>query len=248
MTESSVWPLLLCMIVPFSYWIKFQRDKQHFLKLLAILGVLIVCVLLSDYFIVNATNDFESFMDRILSYSLLPFVLILIIFKGIFKDSSFLEFKKFSLGRQGVVKTTRLFLYCIPIIIVLDVLIYLIMLQNLNNSRMGSTDFWNGGIYFFDAFNEEFLFRGILFMVLLSLTSLRAAWVTSIAGFALAHTRYYLAEPSLIHYLPMLSVIVVAIITVEIARRSENIIGSWLIHGSSNFISVTFLPVILGPM
>ena len=246
MTDFSIWPILLCMIIPFCYWIIYQKDRQRLLKLLTILGVLIVCVLLSDNFFVTATNDFESFLARTLSYSLLPFLIVSIVFLGIFKDSSFLEFKTFGLGKHGIVKTSKLFLYFIPIIVVMDILIYLIMLHNLNNGLMGGTDLLNGVIYFFDAFNEEFLCRGILFMVLLSFTSTKTAWVTSIAGFALGHTHYYLAEPSLSHYLPMLSVIIVAIIAIEIARRSENILGSWLIHGSSNFLSIAVLPLIFG--
>jgi len=93
-----------------------------------------------------------------------------------------------------------------------------------------------GAISFFEAFTEEFFFRGLLFIFLLKKTDLKIAYVTSLASFILIH-------PQNLTTLLIVPTIVQGIIALEIARRSYNIIGSWMVHGSNRFFELVILPL-----
>jgi hypothetical protein len=43
----------------------------------------------------------------------------------------------------------------------------------------------------------------------------------------------------------IVGIIIQGIVTLEIARRLQNIIGSWIIHGSNQFFVLVFLPLFI---
>jgi hypothetical protein len=43
----------------------------------------------------------------------------------------------------------------------------------------------------------------------------------------------------------IIGTIVQGILTIEIARRSQNIIGSWLLHGSNRFFELVIIPLLM---
>jgi len=92
-----------------------------------------------------------------------------------------------------------------------------------------------GVVSFAESFTEEFFFRGILFLFLMSKTNLKIAYVTSLASFVLMHPQNF-ANPFII------STIVQGFLTIEICRRSKNLVGAWVIHGTNRFFSIAIMP------
>ncbi|MCK4332984.1 MAG: CPBP family intramembrane metalloprotease [Thermoplasmatales archaeon] len=95
-----------------------------------------------------------------------------------------------------------------------------------------------GIISFFEAFTEEFFFRGILFIFLLNRTNLKIAYITSLASFVLVH-------PQHLTTIFLVATIVQGILTIEICRRSDNLTGTWLLHGINRFFIIAIVPLLL---
>jgi membrane protease YdiL (CAAX protease family) len=134
--------------------------------------------------------------------------------------------------KQGLRKSLFWFLLFLPIMFIVSGLI-----QYFNGATW-SADPVAGTISFFEAFTEEFFFRGILFIFLLQKTNMKIAYVTSLACFILVH-------PQNLTTLFIVGTIIQGIVTLEIARRSQNIIGSWMLHGSNRFFELAILPLFL---
>lgn len=90
---------------------------------------------------------------------------------------------------------------------------------------------------FVEAFTEEFFFRGILFVLLTQKTNVKIAYITSLTSFTLMH-------PQNLMTFFLISTLMQGILTVEIARKSQNILGAWLLHGSNRFFQLVLLPLI----
>jgi membrane protease YdiL (CAAX protease family) len=95
-----------------------------------------------------------------------------------------------------------------------------------------------GSISFFEAFTEEFFFRGILFVFLLQKTTMKIAYATSLASFTLMH-------PQNLTTIFIIGILLQGILTLEITQRSKNILGTWLLHGSNRFFELVFLPLLI---
>ena len=83
--------------------------------------------------------------------------------------------------------------------------------------------YWNI-VMFFDAFNEEFLFRGVLLLYLWKITDIKVAYATSIIAFILAHPQHFTS-------LFMISTAAQGILLAIITSKTKNIIGPWISHG-----------------
>ena len=94
-----------------------------------------------------------------------------------------------------------------------------------------------GVVSFVESFTEEFFFRGILFIFLLSRTNLKIAYVTSLTSFVLMHPQNF-TNPFII------STIVQGFLTIEICRRSKNLVGAWVLHGTNRFFSIVIIPIL----
>ena len=99
-------------------------------------------------------------------------------------------------------------------------------------------DLLTGTISFFEAFTEEFFFRGILFIFLLNRTNLKIAYFTSLASFVLVHPQHFTT-------IFIIGTIVQGILTIEICRRSDNLIGAWLLHGINRFFIIALFSFLL---
>ena len=82
---------------------------------------------------------------------------------------------------------------------------------------------------FFDAFNEEFLFRGVLLLYLWKIIDLKIAYATSILAFILAHPQHFTL-------LPLIGVAAQAILLGIITHKTKNLIGPWISHGFNRII------------
>jgi membrane protease YdiL (CAAX protease family) len=105
------------------------------------------------------------------------------------------------------------------------------------NIVQGSLD--AGVVSFFESFTEEFYFRGLLFLVLMAYIDVRLAYVISITSFVLVHPQHltsFFIVPTILQ----------GLLTLEIVRRSNNLIGAWLLHGANRIFLLLVLPFLFG--
>ena len=221
-----LWPMLIPMIIPIFYCIKFKRESLA--NIGVIIGVMFLIVIL--YWPLLTTNYFGNYTYITVKFFL--FVLLPILGLQIVKSNkNALDLNRYGLKLQGLKKSTWLFVLFLPIMLGVTIAIQLI------NGVKIDFNLSFGTIMFFEAFSEEFFFRGILFIFLLSKTNLQVAYITSLASFVLMH-------PQNLTTFFIIGTIIQGILTIEICRRSENLIGAWLLHGTNRFFTIAIIPLL----
>lgn len=143
-----------------------------------------------------------------------------------------LSFNQYGIQKKGMGKSVLLSVMFLPLMILITFMV------KYYSGGMSQPDLFLGSVSFIESFTEEFFFRGILFLFLLQKTNLKIAYVVSLASFVLMH-------PQNFTNLFLLSTVVQGILTIEICRRSENITGAWILHGTNRFFTLVILPFIM---
>lgn len=217
-----LWPMMLPITIPVIYCYLRKKESLRDVSVIALCMALIVI--------------FYTFILRILNvpyigYTLSKFILFVFIPLGIFywylKDKGIKDVMAgFGVRPKGL-KTSLLFcLALIPVMLVATTLI--------SPGTGTPAPMWLTTIMFFEAFTEEFFFRGILFLYLWEKTDPRIAAFTSIATFTLVHPQYMVS-------IQMMGPIIQGILTVIIVWKSKNIIGAWLLHGINRIFGLGVL-------
>jgi membrane protease YdiL (CAAX protease family) len=225
--DLFLWPMLIPMIIPLIYYVKYKREALIEIGIITLTMVLIV-VLYWPLLTSNLALTYTYPAVKVLLFVLLPLTLFLVIKR----DTSPLHGALYGVTKQGLKKSFFWFLLFLPIMLVVTGCIQFFIGVTWN-SNIGA-----GTISFFEAFTEEFFFRGILFIFLLQKTNMKIAYVTSLASFILIH-------PQNLTNLFIVGTIIQGFVTLEIARRSQNIIGSWMLHGSNRFFELVLLPLLM---
>lgn len=225
--DLFLWPMLIPMTIPIIYCIKFKRTSLVETGVLLLAMVLIV-VLYWPLLTTNLAFAYTYLVVKFLLFVFLPLFLIVAVKR---KPSQHFG-ELFGVTKQGLKKSLFWFILLLPIMIVVTGLIHYV------HGVGWGADLIAGAISFFEALTEEFFFRGLLFVYLLKITDRKIAYVTSFLSFILMH-------PQNLSTLFIVGTIVQGIITLEIARRSYNIIGSWMVHGSNRFFELVILPLFL---
>jgi membrane protease YdiL (CAAX protease family) len=218
-------PMLIPMIIPLSYCVKYKREALVEIGIIILTMVLIVVL----YWPLLTSNLVFTYTYPVVKFLLFVF-LPLFLFFVIKRKTLPLHGELFGVTKKGLKKSLFWFIFLLPIMIVVTGLIQFFI------GITWDADLIAGAISFFEAFTEEFFFRGLLFIFLLKKTDLKIAYVTSLASFILIH-------PQNLTTLLIVPTIVQGIIALEIARRSYNIIGSWMVHGSNRFFELVILPL-----
>lgn len=169
-----------------------------------------------------------NIITKFILFILIPLLILqkgLRIKKGISK-----KFELIGLSRKNIKKSIILGLFFLPIMVLITILVQFNIGFSSNDPHL-----FLGIISFFESFTEEFFFRGILFLFLMSKTNFKIAYSTSLACFILAH-------PQNITSIFIISTIVQGLITLEISRRTRNLIGPWVVHGTNRLFSIALLP------
>jgi len=225
-----LWPILIPMILPLYYCIKFKKESLKDVVYLIIIMVIIV-FLYWPFLSINFLSSYTYIIVKIILFCILP-ISFLLIFK---RDKSIINLKNFGLGKKGFKKSILLFISFVPIMLFFTFIIkYLDATAYESNILFGITSF-------FESFTEEFFFRGILFIFLLSKTNIRIAYLTSLTTFILMHPQHFQNYSNLF----FISTIIQGFLTTEIARRSENITGAWLLHGTNRFFITAIIPLLI---
>ena len=219
-----LWPMLVPMIAPLFYCFKYKKESLAEIGTITASMFLVVVLywpLQSSNFLSTQTYTAVKF----LLFVVLP-VLCLLILK---RNKSPLKLKQFGIKKEGTKKSLWLCILFLPIMLGVTIVI-----QYVNGVTL-DVDLLTGTISFFEAFTEEFFFRGILFIFLLNRTNLKIAYFTSLASFVLVH-------PQHLTTIFLIATIVQGILTIEICRRSDNLIGAWLLHGINRFFIIAIFP------
>jgi len=209
-------PMLLALIIPIIYCIIWKKSS------LKKVGIILICCVLSVVFypmIVEFEKIFEPligyFLGKLILFTIIPFVIILYIEKWNIKKG----IQKLGIRKEKIVMSILLGLVAVVITVVIALIIF----------EPGSTSPLWKIIMFFEAFNEEFLFRGVLLLYLWKITDLKIAYTTSTLAFILAHPQHF----SLEH---IAGVTAQAILLGIVTCKTKNIIGPWISHGLNRVI------------
>jgi membrane protease YdiL (CAAX protease family) len=211
--------MLLALLIPIVYCIKWK--KTNLLKVAIIFMCCFFIVILyamTTYLghIIEPTLGY--FLGKVILFTLLPFVTILYLERGKIKTT----FMEVGITKEKLLPSILLGLGALLVTIIITLLIY-------GWGRAESPSICWDAIMFFDAFNEEFLFRGALLLYLWKLTDLKIAYATSVLAFILAHPQYFTS-------LYLIHVATQGILLGIVTYKTKNLIGPWISHGLNRVI------------
>ena len=211
--------MLIALVIPILYCIKWKKTNLRKVVLISICCIFIVILYPITTFLGNIMEPtLAYFLGKLILFTLLPFVTILYLERWKIK-TTFME-----LG----VKKEKLML---SILLGLGALIITVILA-LILIKWGQTEppsaYWNT-IMFFDAFNEEFLFRGVLLLYLWKITDFKLAFATSVLAFILAHPQHLTS-------LSLITVAAQGILLGIVTYKTKNLVGPWISHGLNRVI------------
>ena len=224
--------MLIPMIIPIIYGIKYKRES---LLEISIITLVMIFIVISYWPLTLGLNSSANIITKFLLFVLVPLFFIYLTYKIRNKQSrKKLEFQydQFGITINGMNKSLKLGFLFLPL---------MLFITYLAKTMIGGTLYPNfplGIVSFIESFTEEFFFRGILFLFLMSKTNLKIAYITSLLSFILMHPQNF-TNPFII------STIVQGLITLEICRRSSNLAGAWIVHGTNRFFSIAIYPLLL---
>ena len=230
--DPFLWPMLIPMSLPIFYCIKYKKKSIGEVTGITLYMILIVIIYwpftLSLLFTANIISKFLLFV-------FFPIILIFTLEKirqiKLKSDKNLFNLKLFGIHRNGTKKSLKLGLIMLPLMLTTT----LFVTYNINKEI--NPDLWIGILYFIESFTEEFFFKGILLLYLLTKTNIKVAYITSLSSFILMH-------PQNFQSLFILSTIIQGFLTIEICRRSKNLIGAWFLHGTNRFFNLVIIPFI----
>ena len=223
--DLFLWPMLVPMIIPLVYCVKYKKESLREIGVITLVMGSIV-VLYWPLLTSNYLSSYTYIVVKTLLFIVLP-VLALVVFA---RDPSLVNVSDFGVKRKGLLKSLKFCIIFLPIMFVVTAFI-----QYLSGVHF-SADILSGIISFFESFTEEFFFRGILFLYLVQRTNLPVAYCVSVLCFVLMHPQHFTS-------LFLAGTIIQGILTVEISRRSGNMIGSWFLHGANRVFNLAIIPL-----
>ena len=220
--DLGIYPIalmLLALIIPIVYCIKWKKESFHKLVLISMCCIFIVILYPITTFLENIIEPtLGYFLGKLILFFILPFITILYLERWKIKTT----FMELGVKKKKLIGSILLSLGALIITVILALILI----------KLGQTEapsaYWNV-VMFFDAFNEEFLFRGVLLLYLWRITDLKVAYITSVLAFILVHPQH----------LTSLSLITVAsqgILLGIVTYKTKNIVGPWISHGLNRVI------------
>ena len=221
--------MIIPMVLPLAYAVKYKRDSLIEIGVITFTMVLIV---IAYWPLTLGLNSTSNIITKFLLFVLVPLAFLYIKWKIQKKPKKVKQensFEQFGIKEEGFDKSLTLGLLFLPIMLIVTFLAKYMIGGTLD------ANFSVGVVSFVESFTEEFFFRGILFIFLLSRTNLKIAYVTSLTSFVLMHPQNS-TNPFII------STIAQGFLTIEICRRSKNLVGAWVLHGTNRFFSIVIMP------
>lgn len=174
----------------------------------------------------------SNIITKYLLFVALPLFVLYIPWKSMNPEKKDFPFSMFGISDKGFETSLKLGFLFIPLMLSVT------FIAKIAIGGSSEPYFSLGVISFVESFTEEFFFRGILFLYLALKTDMRIAYITSLLSFILMH-------PQNLTNLFIISTIVQGVFTLEICRRSQNLVGAWVLHGTNRFFSIVLLPFLL---
>ena len=211
--------MLLALVIPIVYCLKWKKTNLRKTVLILICCILIVILYpITTYLgkIIEPTLGY--FLGKFILFTLLPFVTILYLERWKIKTT---------LIELGVKKEKLMISILLGLGILLITVVIALLIYGLGQAKTPSA--YSNTIMFFDAFNEEFLFRGVLLLYLWKITDLKIAYATSVLAFILAHPQNFTS-------LYLTSTAAQGILLGIVTYKTKNLIGPWISHGLNRVI------------
>jgi len=210
---------LFALLIPIIYSLK--NDKK---ELKSIFLITLCCIALVIFYPIT---DYLSILIPLIGYSLGKFILFVMfpVITVFYIENWNLKdiFSKLGVKKKNISKSVFYGLITAIVTIIITVFILSFTLIESQFDLVYRT------IMFFEAFTEEFFFRGFLFLYLIKKTDLKVAYATSILGFILIHPQHFSRWF-------LISTISQGILLTIVAEKTKNIIGTWLSHGLNRFV------------
>lgn len=208
--------LVIAVLIPLIFSLKERKEVKPVIAILICsIGVVVFYPLTT--FLANLEPVFGYAAGKVILFVLFPVATILYVERWNLKDI----FSNLGIRKRGLRKSLIYGLLAAIVTIAITVLV----------ATSSQFDLTYRIIMFFEAFTEEFFFRGFLFLYLLRKTSRKIAYVTSILGFVLIHPQHFLS-------FFLISTITQGILLTVVADRTKNVIGPWVSHGLNRFFPV----------
>lgn len=224
--------MLIPMIIPIIYGLKYKKES---LFEICVITLIMAFIVILYWPFTLGFNSSANIITKLLLFVFAPLFFLLLSFQIRNKErKNKLDFQlsQFGIKIEGFRKSLKLGFLFLPLMIFFTYLVKFAM------GGIFNPNFILGVVSFVESFTEEFFFRGILFLFLMSKTNLKIAYVTSLASFILIH-------PQNFTNLFIIITLVQGLITIEICRRSKNLAGAWIVHGTNRFFSIALYPLFL---
>jgi membrane protease YdiL (CAAX protease family) len=210
--------MLLALLIPIIYSLKWKRENFRKVAIIFICCVLIVIgyrITVDFGKIVEPTLGY--FIGKFILFTLLPLIAILFLEKCELKTA---------LLQTGVKKENLSIsiLLGLGVLIITAILTLIVWWGKIEQASL----YWYV-LMFFEAFNEEFLFRGVLLLYISKIANLKVGYSTSVLAFILAHPQHLTA-------LSLLIVATQGILLGAVTYKTKNLIGPWISHGLNRII------------
>lgn len=215
------------MILPIFYTAIYKRK---FLIEILIITLSMIFTVIAYWPLTTGFQATANIIPKYILFVIMPFLFLIIFWK--LRNNKENHFELFGLTEKNLEKSFKLGLSLIPVMLFITFLAKFFM-----GFSSGEPQLELGVVSFVESFTEEFFFRGVLFLLLISRTNFKVAYITSLTSFVLLHPQNF-TNPFII------TTIAQGLLTLEICRRTKNLAGAWVLHGTNRFFSIVLLPFI----
>jgi membrane protease YdiL (CAAX protease family) len=172
-------PMLLALVIPLVYCLRWKKETFRKTVVLFLISILIVLLYPITGIFNTSLGTGGYFIGKLILFTLIPLLTIIALERWTIKNA----FVELGVHRKNIGKSL-IFSVGALVITVCIAMIFFWGAPGITSA------IWNI-VMFFEAFNEEFFFRGILLLYLWKLTDIKIAYATSTLAFILAHSQYY---------------------------------------------------------
>ncbi|MBW1933735.1 MAG: hypothetical protein JRI56_12245, partial [Deltaproteobacteria bacterium] len=165
-----VTPMLLAMVIPLTYCLIRKKESFERVLVLSLIAFSMIVAYQVVIYLENKLSYSGYFLGKLIIFTALPLIAISYFEKWSIRDA----LTRFGIRKENMGKSIILGIAALAITLLLGLIA--LWGQDAHVSL-----YWNI-IMFLDAFNEEFLFRGVLILYLWKITDIKVAYATSIVA------------------------------------------------------------------
>lgn len=209
--------LVLVLLIPIIYCYRWRKENKEKVIVIWFYGLVATIFYGSVIYLADHLSHAGYFLGKLILFTIIPLYFYLYLEKGNIRTA---------LTKLGVKKEK-----IVPSIIlgVSAAIITLLIGLAVAWGHEGTISLYWNIIMFFDAFNEEFLYRSFFFLYIWKLTDIKIAYLTSNLAFILTHPQHFGS-------LFIFSTITQGLLLTLVTHKTKNIIGPWISHGLNRTI------------